>query len=192
MKTPSHAVLNVALLLPHTPLASVIVLGSVLPDLPIFILYGWAKGVLRQDDATLWGETYYSPFWYTWTALVHSIPLALLGALGAALCHSSAGVVLGLSMVLHDLLDLPVHHDDAHCHFLPFSRYRFISPLSYWDPRHHGPWVALGESCLVLGASVMLWPSVTAPWLRLLLLLLNGLYLGFPAYRLLGRFRHQT
>ena len=41
-------------------------------------------------------------------------------------------------MFLHLLCDLAVHNDDAHRHFLPFTNWRFISPISYWDPKHYG------------------------------------------------------
>lgn len=187
MKTPSHAVINLALLMPSDPLVSAIALGSVLPDLPIFVLYLWAKGIRKQDDRTIWGELYYSSFWYGWTALLHSIPLALGLAGCSSLGHWHWGVVLGLSMALHDLLDLPVHHDDAHCHFFPFSTYRFISPFSYWDPRHYGRQVAGVEALLVLGATVVLWPLFPGWLVRGGLVVLNGLYLGLPSYAALAR-----
>ena len=56
-------------------------------------------------------------------------------------------------MVLHSLLDLPVHNDDAHRHFFPLSNYRFISPISYWDPNHYGGIVSVVELLLVLLAT---------------------------------------
>ncbi|MEB3273662.1 MAG: hypothetical protein ACO4AJ_00920 [Prochlorothrix sp.] len=187
MKTPSHAVINLALLMPHSAATAAIALGSVLPDVPIFVMYVWAKGVRRQDDRKIWSEIYYSSFWYGWTALVHSIPLALgIAALGS-LGLGDWAIALGLSMALHDLLDLPVHHDDAHCHFLPFSAYRFISPFSYWDPRHYGRQVAWVEALLVLGATVGVWPWLTSVGVRGVLLLVNALYWIGPSYAALAR-----
>jgi hypothetical protein len=60
-------------------------------------------------------------------------------------------------MVLHGLCDLPLHHDDAHRHFLPLSHLRFESPVSYWDPAHYGLWMAPLEAVLMLGASAVVW-----------------------------------
>jgi hypothetical protein len=69
-------------------------------------------------------------------------------------------------MLLHSLGDLPLHHDDAHRHFFPFLDWRFSSPVSYWDPEHHGQWVSLIEFSGVLAASVfMYWRWITLrPW----------------------------
>lgn len=136
-----------------------IVIGGILPDAPIFVLYFWAKFVRRQPEKQIWSETYELPFWQNIVATFHSIPLAFLGV---AVAHYSGllGVeVLCLSMVLHSLLDFPVHNDDAHRHFFPVSNYRFISPISYWNPRHHGQAVSTVEKLLVLGATIYLLPS---------------------------------
>ncbi|WP_419857635.1 hypothetical protein [Candidatus Palauibacter irciniicola] len=60
------------------------------------------------------------------------------------------------SMILHALGDLPLHREDAHRHFFPFSDWRFTSPVSYWDPDHYGGYAAIGEVLLVLAVSVFL------------------------------------
>jgi hypothetical protein len=80
------------------------------------------------------------------------------------------------SMVLHSLGDLPIHHDDAHRHFFPFSEYCFISPISYWDPRYHGTIVSLVEILMVSGGSVYLFPKLQS-WLGYSALIgISGLY----------------
>ena len=43
--------------------------------------------------------------------------------------------------------------DDAHRHFYPLSDYRFISLVSYWDPRHYGT-VAMPAELLTVAARV--------------------------------------
>jgi hypothetical protein len=178
MNTPSHAIINLALLTnTQQPQAMPwITLGAVLPDIPIFLFYGWAKLILQQLEQVIWGEMYFSPGWQALIHGAHSIPLALLGI---AIGHY-AGIwqlkVLALSALLHSGLDLPLHHDDAHRHFLPFSNYRFISPISYWDPKHHARWVALAELGMVLVASLRIFPLVK-PWLgKGLLILVNLVY----------------
>ena len=75
---------------------------------------------------------------------------------------------LFLSMALHALTDLPLHHDDGHRHFWPFSNWRFESPVSYWDPAHHGAVVASLEALGVLAGCVLLarrYRSLRARWL---------------------------
>ena len=62
-----------------------------------------------------------------------------------------------MSMLLHALGDLPLHHDDAHRHFFPFVDWRFISPLSYWNPDHHGDLISRLEFIGVLIGSVFLY-----------------------------------
>lgn len=63
---------------------------------------------------------------------------------------------MSLSLLLHACADFPLHHDDAHRRFFPFSDYRFSSPVSYWDPRHHGAWGASVELALSAAALILL------------------------------------
>jgi len=184
MQTPSHAILNLVCFsqTQRSELIPVIVAGALLPDLPMFVMYFWAKGIRRQSEQQIWEEIYWSDFWQTWVALFHSIPLAVLGAIAATLLHQSALQVLFISMVLHSLGDLPVHNDDAHRHFFPLTNYRFISPVSYWDRRHYGAIVAPVEKLLVLAASLYLWPSVNSPMTQFFLIIVNLLNLSSTLY----------
>jgi hypothetical protein len=179
MNTPSHTILNLALLTDtlSNPLTGSILVGAILPDLPIFTLYIWAKGIRRLPGQQIWSETYYSSFWQTWVNLFHSIPLAILGILiGHAYGWHALELLFG-SALLHDLLDLPVHHDDAHKHFFPLHEFRFISPISYWDPRHHGQIVAGVEIMLVLLATLYLFPGIQN-WAGSILLVAVNLFYG--------------
>ncbi|PZV02255.1 MAG: hypothetical protein DCF32_15245 [Leptolyngbya sp.] len=161
MNTPSHLILNLALL--RRPVAPVmtwpILIGALIPDAALFLFYGWGRqqGLPEQ---TIWGEAYYSQPWQAIFAVGNSIPLGLLGvALGYSLRRFWFGPsigFLGASMVLHHLADLPLHHDDAHQHLWPFSAVRFISPISYWDVDHFGRLGATIELGLVLVASAYL------------------------------------
>ncbi len=188
MNTPSHTVLNLAFLLPLDPTVPMaIAIGSVLPDVPMFLMYGWAKLICRQPEAQIWRETYWQPGWQTWNHLFHSIPLAAIALVLASWWQAPAIALGSASVLLHCLGDLPVHHDDAHRHFLPFSHYRFISPISYWDPKHHGRTVALVEKLMVLCATLALWPQLEAGWGKALLLVINGIYLSSYGYRVLFR-----
>ena len=155
MNTPSHYILNLAFLgktiAPKNNIA--IAIGAILPDVPIFIFYFVAKFIYKLPESKIWSEAYYEVFWQNTIALFHSIPLALIGAIIFFRLDWKPGMILCISMICHSLLDLPVHHDDAHRHFFPFSNYRFISPFSYWDVNHYGTIVAFIEISLVLGVN---------------------------------------
>jgi hypothetical protein len=188
VNTPSHYVLNVvALGYAFAPDAvTAITLGAIAPDIPIFLFYAVAKLIYRLPEAQIWSEAYYeSAGWQTAITIGHSFPLAILGL---ALClwgQWRMGFFFFASMIGHSLLDIPVHHDDAHRHFFPLSHYRFISPLSYWDPRHHGRLVAAVELLLVLGVSPLAWTVLKTAWSRGILVAINGLYLiGYSRFYL--------
>ncbi|UBF25376.1 hypothetical protein K9N68_27835 [Kovacikia minuta CCNUW1] len=179
MNTPSHAVVNLSLLASWQPQAILpIVIGAVLPDVPMFVMYFWAKQVRHQSDRQIWTETYWTPFWQNMTHTFHSIPLKLLGIAIAHLLGWQLLEILFLSALLHSLGDFPIHNHDAHRHFLPFSNYRFISPLSYWDPRHHSRIVSLVEKLLVLVASFYLFPILDSWIARTALVAVNVAYLS--------------
>ena len=177
MNTPSHMILNLAILrrpdqLPYTwP----ILLGAIAPDAAIFIFYGWAKWVQKLPESVIWREAYYSQPWQDLFAIGNSIPLALLGIAVSAYLKQPAWGLFFASMVLHHLCDLPLHHDDAHRHFFPFSNVRFTSPVSYWDRNHYGTIGALIELSMVLVSSSLLFAQVASNWGKGLLLLTNGL-----------------
>jgi hypothetical protein len=110
-------------------------------------------------------------------ALFHSIPLAGIGWLIAYYLGWPSVQILFLSIILHSLGDLPVHNDDAHRHFFPFSNYRFISPISYWDRKHYGSIVSLVEMLLVLLSTYRVFGLVNCYVGKILLILVNGFYL---------------
>lgn len=189
MNTPSHIILNLALFSQQEVLQAAlpIALGAGLPDAPIFAFYFWTKLVKRQSEHQIWSESYHQPFWQMLIALFHSLPLAFLGLL---LSHYFGWEWLRLgflSMVLHCLLDLPVHNNDAHRHFYPFSNYRFISPLSYWDPNHYGKIVSLVEKLLVVLATIYIFPLIHSSLGQGLLIAVNLLYLASALYSLVAR-----
>jgi hypothetical protein len=138
------------------------VAGSVLPDLPIFVLFVVARYALGQPAAEIWTRTYFEPGWQLAVDLVHSIPLALAGLAFARWRNSVVWQALFASALLHSALDFPVHTDDAHRHFLPLGGWRFHSPVSYWDPRSHGRQVALVEIAAALALSVRAFRLLTS------------------------------
>lgn len=179
MKTPSHAIINLAILgrTQHSEFNLLIVMGGILPDIPIFFFYFWAKYVARIPEAKIWSEAYYEPFVQNIVALFHSMPLAAIGWLIADYFGWQSIQILFLSIILHSLGDLPVHNDDAHRHFFPFSNYRFISPISYWDRKHYGSIVSLVEMLLVLLSTYRVFGFVNSYIGKTLLILVNCFYL---------------
>lgn len=184
VNTPSHAILNLALLIEQQGAQATlpIVFGAVLPDLPMFALYFWAKFISSLPECQIWSETYYEPFWQNITDTFHSIPLALIGVLIAHYWEWQQIEILYSSAVLHSVFDLPVHNHDAHRHFFPFSNYRFISPISYWDPKHHGAVVTLVERLLVLMATFYVFPLLHSWVGKGLLVAVNLVYLTAYLY----------
>ncbi len=150
-------------------LALPVLAGAMLPDLPIGLLY--LDGRLRQKlpPARIWSEVYSQKGWLRLIHGMHSVPLALLGWGLAGWLKSPAVAAFFVSMLLHAAADLPVHGKDAHRHFLPFSSYRFISPLSYWDVEHHAKWVGALELGLVIASAWLVAGWATALWARCLL-----------------------
>ncbi|AFY40254.1 hypothetical protein Lepto7376_4125 [[Leptolyngbya] sp. PCC 7376] len=151
MNTPSHYVINLALLgntvAPNANVA--ITLGAIAPDAPIFIFYAVAKFIYRLPEQQIWSEAYFSAPVQFWVSLGHSFPVAIAGLLLSIYFEWRLGVAFFASMIGHSLLDIPVHHDDAHRHFFPLTDYKFISPLSYWDINHHARIVAGFELAFV-------------------------------------------
>jgi hypothetical protein len=185
MKTPSHAIINLAILgrTQHSELNLLIVTGGILPDIPIFLFYFWAKYIARLPEAKIWSEAYYEPLNQNIVALFHSIPLAVIGWLIAYYFGWQNVQILFLSMILHSLGDLPVHNDDAHRHFFPFSNYRFISPISYWDRNHYGSIVSAIEMLLVMLSTFRIFGFVNSYVGKGLLILVNSFYLiGYVSF----------
>lgn len=159
MNSAAHAVLGVALLArgPDRRHVAPVLTGSLLPDLPLFLFYGWQKLVLGAPESHVWGAAYFESSWQAFFDLFNSIPLAALG-FGASLWTRSRGAALFCAaLLLHALGDLPLHREDAHGHLYPLSDWRFVSPFSYWDPRHHGARVGLAELLAMAAASWVLW-----------------------------------
>ena len=131
-------------------------LGALLPDLPMFAFYAYQRLVAGRPEAEIWGSLYFAVEWQAFFDVFNSLPLIVLGAgLAWAMKHEASLVFWG-SMGLHAIADLAVHREDGHRHFFPFSDWRFLSPVSYWDPQHHGLVFLTAEALFVVGATVWL------------------------------------
>jgi hypothetical protein len=145
---------------------------------PIFVLFAVARFVLGQPSSQIWTSTYFEPGWQLAVDLAHSVPLAAAGAALSRWRGSGAGTALFLSMLLHSALDIPVHTDDAHRHFLPLSDWQFHSPVSYWDPRSYGRQVAAAEIAVSLALAVRAYRILTSRAARAIVVATGVVYLA--------------
>ena len=158
MNTPTHVVLN-ALALGHGHWRShwlAITGGALIPDLPMVVFYFYERLVLGTPERVIWSTRYFDPGWQGFINVFNALPLIGLGAVIAWRARASAWLALFASMAVHCVTDLLVHREDAHAHFFPLSSWQFVSPVSYWDPRHYGSLVGAFELVLVFGGAVVL------------------------------------
>jgi hypothetical protein len=168
MNTPGHIVLNLALLgggdsreksLP-------IVIGSALPDIPIFLFYIYQRFYSGVSEIVIWSIVYYIPAWQNLFDTFHSLPLIVAGALIFHYLDLRFVSRLFIGMSLHSLVDFFLHADDGHKHFFPFLDFRFVSPISYWDPRHFGI-VGVGMELMVVAiGSLIILRRANPAWVR--------------------------
>ena len=159
MNTPTHIVVN-GLLLGRGRFARCawpITFGALLPDSSILAFYLYERFWKGLTERTIWSQAYFLPQWQALFDGFHSLPLIALAALAALHRKSDRLLACFASMALHVALDLPFHNEDAHGHFWPLTSWRFRSPLSYWDPNHHGRWIAAIEVTAAVAACVVLW-----------------------------------
>ncbi len=167
MRTPSHFLMTAVLQksLPRIPIVkSAFLLGSVAPDLPLWILsissiiyYHLIRGWSRADAFNyMFDELYFhNPFWIASHNFLHS-PILLLVGLGLVWrsrrnigSRSRWFFWFLLACLLHSVVDIFTHVDDGPLLFFPLQwTIRFHSPISYWDSRYYGREFRVFESAL--------------------------------------------
>lgn len=187
MNTPAHIVVNAIVLRTfcnsgghsdsgsesRRSLDGPIMLGAVLPDLPMFVFYGIQK-YLGTPEHEIWSSRYFAPTWQAFFDVFNSV--FVVGLLLAIGWRNRFLRLMALSMMLHAAADFPLHHDDGHRHFWPLE-FRFESPVSYWDFDHFGWFVLpLEVTCTVIGAVWLAFRS-TKVWRWVYLVVGPGLVL---------------
>lgn len=194
MNTPGHAIVSLFVVgrdgdSPRRTLA--ILVGAVVPDAPMFFFYVWERLIHGMSESQIWSERYFDPTWQAVFDTFNSIPFAVLGALIAWRAKVDVALVFFLSILVHIACDMPLHHDDGHRHFFPFSDFRFDSPVSYWDPQHYGSYGALFEMGFVMIASLFLWRRFENRAARITLVVINVLYLAsYVGFYIVGPLVH--
>jgi len=175
MRTPGHAVINVALVAHERPaIVAAVVAGAVLPDLPIVALY-LLERARGTPVAEIWRDRYRRRVWLDTIHGFHSVPIAAAGAAVACALGCWPAAAFFASALGHDALDVPVHGRDAHRHLFPLSGVTFESPLSYWDVTRHARPVTAFEWLLVGVATAWLAP-VASPLALAVLALVHAYY----------------
>jgi membrane-bound metal-dependent hydrolase YbcI (DUF457 family) len=192
MNTQTHVIMGAALFgrpLPRLAIAGA--LGGIVPDAPMFaIVIGLRMLGYGLDD--IFGRLYWEHWWQVANAIGHNIPLWGVTALVAYAASRNKDDIaaffaaLSASALLHSLIDLACHRDDAHMHFWPLTEWRFRSPVSYWDSAHYGVQFSLFEAALGLVLVLVLWRRCARWHLRLPLALALVAYAAVPAFFILG------
>ncbi len=184
LNTPAHAVASLLLLgdekRPETGLP--LVIGALLPDVPIVVFYAYQKLWRGMPEDWIWSQGYRLAGWQAFFEVFNSLPLILIGLLAARAAGSIRLGAVFASMGVHVVFDLPLHHDDGHRHLFPISDWRFESPVSYWDPTHYGLYVAPLEALLVVAGGWFLIRRSPARSLRLAIAALVGFYAVYWIY----------
>ncbi len=184
MNTPTHVLIGLGTFSKSgkTLHNLLIFIAAILSDLSIYALFIWASFIKQVEQSTIWQKLYWQEPWQTMSAISNSIPIFLLILLIAWWRKWYLLQILGAVVLLHLAFDFPFHADDAHKHFWPLTDWRFHSPLSYWDSRHHGIYVSLFEICLAALLSVILWRRFQSVTSKILLIITFATYLMVPAF----------
>ncbi len=159
MNTPAHLLIGAAAFArpPRGRNLWAAIVGSLLPDLSLYVLAGTSLFILGIPGHVVFDELYFSPAWQTVFAIDNSFVLwglALLAGVWLSWRVLTVGASAGL---LHLAMDFGLHAGDGRPQFWPFSDWVFHSPVSYWDSAHHALWVAPVSMALCVAAYVVLW-----------------------------------
>jgi membrane-bound metal-dependent hydrolase YbcI (DUF457 family) len=171
--------------------------GGLIPDVPMIAIVIALK-ISGIPDQVIFGSLYWQNWWQTTNAIGHNFwlwsGLVLLGLLMRDRLSASAAAfdrwtlvaLLAGSALLHSVIDFLCHREDAHMSLWPLTRWKFMSPVSYYDPAHYGLWFALFEASLCILLAVILFRQFKPRVLRVVLALAITLYVAVPAYFILS------
>lgn len=153
-----------------------IAVGAVVPDLPMVVFYAYQRLLLGRSEALIWSKLYHAPVWQNFFDIFNSLPIVGACVVVAWRLNARWWMAFLLSMLLHSIADMLLHHSDAHRHFFPFTEWRFFSPVSYWDPRHFGDVVGTIEMILAFAIALLLVRLYPQTGSRMLIGCIAGIY----------------
>jgi membrane-bound metal-dependent hydrolase YbcI (DUF457 family) len=157
MNTPSHFLITASIdrAFPRIPiLKQAFLLGSIAPDLPLWLLsiggiiyyrfgLGWSTTATAQR---LFDELYFQHWaWIASHNFLHSPVILLIGIAWVWRSRRNIGsrsrwmFWFLIACLLHTAIDILTHVDDGPLLLFPFNwTLRFRSSVSYWDDRYYG------------------------------------------------------
>ncbi len=191
MQTPSHFLLTAVLSrkvpsLNQTNDKVALLVGSILPDLPFTLLtfgyefyYRWFAAPPTNGSIMeyLHFDLFFTdPVWIIshnfFHSLVINVMLLGLGYWGTRQGWRWARPLFWLSIgtLFHTIIDIFTHHTDGPLLFFPLNwRYRFPSPISYWEAAYYGRIFAIFElisDILIIAYFIWVWrnkPKASLP-----------------------------
>ncbi len=168
MNSPAHLIFGIAAFgkPDRRAVTAAAIAGALIPDLSLYLLAGWELMIKGTDAQIVFGQMYFSESWQAVFRIDNSF--VIWGLLLVAGIMARSGVLIALcgAALLHLALDFPLHNDDARAHFWPLTNWKFVSPVSYWDPDHYGHIVGPVEIMLVVAASIYAWRRFTGWTMR--------------------------
>ena len=152
--------------------------GALVPDLDVATMWlvERAQGV---SSCVIFRDRFWQSPWVEVQGIVNSAPLwAALTVLGFLLRRRIGFALLAFAAAgfLHVIADFLLHADDARAHWRPFTKWRFYSPVSYWDPAHFGHIAGMIEALLGLTLVGVIWRRFTGRRARVALGCVAALY----------------
>jgi hypothetical protein len=193
MNTQTHVIMSAALFGGDVPKRAIVAaIGGVLPDIPMLLIVITLKlsGVPAQR---IFEEMYWEKWWQITNGIAHNfwlwgglLILAIVmrerGSAGVeAIDFWSLVTVFSGAALLHSGIDFLCHREDAHMSLWPVTNWKFMSPVSYYDPAHYGRWFSLFEAVLGLALSILLLRRFEASLLRIVLAVVMALDVAIPA-----------
>lgn len=197
MYTQTHVIMGAALGGRSARNAWAGALGGLLPDVPMLLTVLVLK-LVSIPDPIIFGVIYWQEWWQIAGAIAHNfflwgglflLAIALrerLAATAQAIDRWSAVAVFASSGFIHTLIDFFCQREDAHMSFWPLTRWKYMSPVSYWDGAHYGHVFALFEAVLGLILALLLYRRFASCWVRAALALAMLLCVAVPARFILG------
>jgi membrane-bound metal-dependent hydrolase YbcI (DUF457 family) len=194
MNTQTHVLMGAALFGRRVPKrAWIAVAGSIAPDVPMLLIVLVLK-LAGFPARQIFDELYWENWWQITNGVAHnfwlwgglSILAIFMRDRGAATLASIQGwtltFIFSASALLHSAIDFLCHREDAHMSLWPVTRWKFISPVSYWDDAHYGRWFGLFEAALGVTLCILLLQRFQNRWTRGALGVALALYVAIPAY----------
>ena len=194
MNTQSHVIMGAVIFgrgIPSKAWAGA--LGGLIPDVPMFLIVIVLK-LSGVPAHTIFDEMYWQNWWQVSNAIGHNFwlwsGLVILGLINRDRLSTSARAfdnwtrvsLFAGSALLHTTVDFFCHREDAHMSFWPVTRWKFISPVSYYDWAHYGMWFSLFEVALGLSLAFILFRQFGSRVLRIFLAIAMALYVAVPAF----------